>query len=65
MVLQEHRIASGDLTVREPARYVCTDRLGQLRDELLNRELFLNLEEVRWVIDGGWLDGNRHWLHGA
>jgi hypothetical protein len=29
---------------------------GKLRDELLNRELILSLEESRWVIDCWWLD---------
>jgi len=31
---------------------------GKLRDELLNRELFLSLEKARWVIDRWRLDCN-------
>ncbi len=31
---------------------------GKLRDELLNRELFLSLEEARWVIDRWRIDYN-------
>ena len=31
---------------------------GKLRDELLNRELFLSMEEARWVIDRWQLDYN-------
>lgn len=38
---------------------------GKLRDELLNRELFLSLEEARWVIDRWRLDYNHHRLHSA
>ncbi len=33
---------------------------GKLRDELLNRELFLSLAEARWVIDRWRLDYNHH-----
>ena len=33
---------------------------GKLRDELLNRELFLNLQEARWR-----LDYNRHRIHSS
>ena len=33
---------------------------GTLRDELLNREIFLSLEEARWVIDRWRLDYNHH-----
>ena len=33
---------------------------GKLRDELLNRELFLIQEETRWVIDRWRLDYNHH-----
>jgi transposase InsO family protein len=38
---------------------------GKLRDELLNRELFLSLEEARWVIDRWRLDDNHHRPHSA
>ena len=38
---------------------------GKLRDELLNRELFLSLEEARWVIDRWRLDYNHHRPHRA
>ena len=38
---------------------------GKLRGELLNRELFLSLAEVRWVIDRWRLDYNRRRLHSA
>jgi transposase InsO family protein len=38
---------------------------GKLRDELLNRELFLSLEEARWVIDRWRLDYNHHRRHSA
>ena len=38
---------------------------GRLRDELLNRELFLSLDEARWVIDRWQLDYNHHRIHSA
>ena len=38
---------------------------GKLRDELLNRELFLSLEEARWVIDRWRLDYIHHRIHRA
>ena len=38
---------------------------GKLRDELLNRELFLSLEEARWVIDRWRLDYNHRRIHSA
>jgi len=38
---------------------------GKLRDELLNRELFLSLDEARWVIDRWRLDDNHHRRHSA
>jgi putative transposase len=38
---------------------------GKLRDELLNRELFLSLEEARWVTDRWRLDYNHHRPHSA
>ncbi len=38
---------------------------GKLRDELLNRELFLRLQEARWVIDRWRLDYNHHRPHSA
>ena len=38
---------------------------GKLRDELLNRELFLSLAEARWVIDRWRLDYNHHRIHSA
>jgi putative transposase len=38
---------------------------GKLRDELLNRELFLSLEEARWVIDHWRSDYNHHRPHSA
>ena len=33
---------------------------GKLRDELLNRVLFLSLAEARWVIDRWRIDYNHH-----
>ena len=36
---------------------------GELRDELLNRELFLSLDEARWVIDRWRRDYNHHRPH--
>ena len=38
---------------------------GKLRDELLNQELFLSLEEARWVVDRWRLDYNHHRIHSA
>jgi len=38
---------------------------GKLRDDLLNRELFLSLEEARWVIDRWRLDYNHHRIHSS
>jgi len=38
---------------------------GKLRNELLNRELFLSLAEARWVIDRWCLDYNHHRPHSA
>ncbi len=38
---------------------------GKLRDELLDRELFLSLEEARWVTDRWRLDYNHHRIHSA
>ena len=38
---------------------------GKLRDELLNREFFLSLDEARWVIDRWQLDYNHHRIHSA
>ncbi len=38
---------------------------GKLRDELLNRELFLSFQEARWVIDRWRLDYNHHRPHSA
>ena len=38
---------------------------GRLRDELLNRELFLSLEEARWVLDQWQLDYNHRRPHTA
>ena len=38
---------------------------GTLRDELLNREIFLSMEEARWVIDRWRLDYNHHRIHSA
>ena len=38
---------------------------GKLRDELLNRELFLSLTEARYVIDRWRLDYNHHRPHSA
>ena len=38
---------------------------GKLRDELLDRELFLSLEEARWVIDRWRSDYNHHRPHSA
>jgi transposase InsO family protein len=38
---------------------------GKLRDEFLNREIFLSLDEVRWVMDRWRLDYNHHRIHTA
>ena len=38
---------------------------GKLRDELLNREIFLNLDEFHWVIDRWRLDYNHHRIHSS
>ena len=38
---------------------------GKLRNELLNRELFLSMEEARWVIDRWQLDYNHRRIHSA
>ena len=38
---------------------------GKLRDELLDRELFLSLDEARWVIDRWRLDYNHRRIHSA
>ena len=38
---------------------------GKLRDELLNCELFLSLEEARWLIDRWRLDYNHHRIHSS
>ena len=38
---------------------------GKLRDELLNRELFLSWEEACWVIDRWRLDYNHYRIHSA
>ena len=38
---------------------------GRLRDELLNRELFLGLKEARYVLDEWRLDYNHHRPHGS
>ena len=38
---------------------------GKLRDELLNRELFLSLDEARWVIDRWRLDYNHRRPHSS
>ena len=38
---------------------------GKLRDELLNRELFLSLEEARWLIDRWRADYNHRRPHSA
>ncbi len=38
---------------------------GKLRDELLNGEIFLSLEEIRWVIDRWRLDYNHHRPHSS
>jgi len=38
---------------------------GKLRDGLLNQELFLSMQEARWVIDHWRLDYNHHRIHSA
>lgn len=38
---------------------------GKLRDELLDREIFLSIEETRWVIDQWRLDYNHHRIHSS
>ncbi len=36
-----------------------------LRDDLLNREIFLSFEEACWVIDRWGLDYNHHHIHSS
>ena len=43
----------------------CESFNGKLRDELLNRELFLSLEEARWVIDRWRLNYNHRRIHSS
>jgi transposase InsO family protein len=38
---------------------------GTLRDELLNREIFLSFEEACWVTDRWRLDYNHHRIHSS
>ena len=38
---------------------------SRLRDELLNRELFVGLEDARWVVDRWRLDYNHHRMHSS
>lgn len=38
---------------------------GKLRDELLNREIFLSQSEARWLLDRWRLDYNHHRLHSS
>ena len=38
---------------------------GRLRDELLDRELFLSLPEARVVLDQWRMDYNHRWPHGG
>lgn len=38
---------------------------GKLRDELLNREIFLSPEEARWVVDRWRMDYNHHRPHSS
>ena len=38
---------------------------SRLRDELLNRELFVGLEDARWVVDRWRLDYNHHRPHSS
>ena len=38
---------------------------GKLRDELLNREVLLGMEDARWVIDRWRLDYNHYRIHSA
>ena len=38
---------------------------GKLRDELLNRELFLHIDEVRYVVDRWRMDYNHYRPHSS
>ena len=38
---------------------------SRFRDELLDRELFLGLEDARWVVDRWRLDDNHHRPHSS
>ena len=38
---------------------------SRLRDELLNQELFIGLEDARWVVDRWRLDYNHHRIHSS
>lgn len=38
---------------------------SRLRDELLNQEVFIGLEDARWVVDRWRLDYNHHRIHSA
>jgi len=38
---------------------------SRFRDEMLDRELFLGIEDARWVIDRWQLDYNHHRMHSA
>ena len=49
----------------DPTRELKFLSIGKLRDELLNRELFLSLEEACWVIDRWRLDYNHYRIHTA
>ncbi|RMH13790.1 MAG: hypothetical protein D6698_13540 [Gammaproteobacteria bacterium] len=40
-------------------------KLRQADIELLNRELFLSLDEARYVLDEWWNEYNHHRLHGG
>ena len=49
-----------------PWEHGCTESFnGKLRDELLNREVFLRLREARWVIACWRLDYNHERRHSA
>ena len=47
--------------MHDPARY----STGKLRDELLNRELFLHIDELRYVVDRWRMDYNHYRPHSS
>jgi len=62
--LQRSDVKTLFITKASPWGNGCVESAGgKLRDELLNRVLFLRLEEARWVIDRWRLNDNHHRIH--